>query len=215
MKFKDFTFIVIVRKDFDNKTKRKIRFILNSTGIKEFKIIEVLKTNGQAESVYLGLKEIETNKAFFIWNGDTIRLKNLPKIKSEVDGLMELFKGEGSHWSFAKTDNKMNIIEVKEKIRISPFCSSGLYYFKSVDLYLTLYQEYIAYLLKEKITESYVAPMFNIAINKNLKIKGVISNLSGFLFCGTPEEYEAIVEKVEKKNSKVFYSTIQALRQKQ
>jgi len=197
--FKIYPFIIIIRKDFDDLTKNKIISIIKNSGILDWQIVEVFETRGQAETVYEGIKDHNINTPLYIWNGDTIRLIDLPIIDDNVDGLIEVFVAEGSQWSFANIDEDLNVLNVAEKKRISPYCSSGLYYFKSIEIYKYLYDLYIS---EEDIwyaQEPYIAPMYNKALEINLKIKGSIKDFSDFIFCGNPKEYEDVTKKKQTK----------------
>ena len=61
---------------------------------------------------------------------------------SIIHGHIPCFYAEGDHWSFAKLDADGNVIEVREKKRISENCTLGAYYFASAKLFADLYNEY-------------------------------------------------------------------------
>lgn len=50
------------------------------------------------------------------------------------DGFIPYFKAEGNHWSFVKLDTHGNAIEVREKTRISDYCTIRTYYFRTAQL---------------------------------------------------------------------------------
>jgi dTDP-glucose pyrophosphorylase len=74
---------------------------------------------------------------------------------------------------------------VTEKIRISPYCSTGLYYFKHIKLIVDFGIEYI----NEVKGEKFIAPFYNKLINNGLNIQSGLELKSDFVLCGTPEEY--------------------------
>ena len=83
-------------------------------------------------------------------------------------------------------------IEVKEKERISNNCSIGAYYFKTTDLFESLYNEF--YIERNSILEGgerYIAPLYNYLI-KEKKGQVYISKIpSKYVHVlGTPEEVE-------------------------
>ena len=39
------------------------------------------------------------------------------------DGFIPCFKGEGDHWSFVRLDDSGKVVEIKEKKRISEYCT--------------------------------------------------------------------------------------------
>src|SRR5690606_30948591 len=108
-------------------------------GILNF-IIVVLsdETRGQAETVYLGLKNIidkvdVLTEEVYVFNIDSYRHHfKKPNISKKCDGYIEVFQGEGDHWSFIEINDSGKVIRTTEKERISNLCSDGLYFFKNV-----------------------------------------------------------------------------------
>jgi hypothetical protein len=168
--------------------------LLNKMAFEQFKIIEITSTKGQFETVLNSLShsnsywdELET---LTIYNGDTIR--KIPKWTFDnCDGYIEVFESEGSHWSFVDKIGRVNL--VTEKNRISPYCSSGLYYFKNIKYVIDFGKDYI----DEEIGESYIAPFYNKLINKGLNIQSEVELINKFIFCGTPEEYNSAISKID------------------
>lgn len=176
-KFNDYSFFVEILK--------KLKF-------NKYFVVEIDGSNGQYESVELGLNN---SRGFWtgqdpitIYNGDTIR-RSYNWNYSECDGYIEVFIADGDHWSFVNKIGKVN--EVVEKERISPYCSSGLYYFRTVDLFLRYKDLYYA----KKFKEFYIAPYYNLLINNNLFIKSGLVEKNNFIFCGTPIEYEQALKE--------------------
>lgn len=195
-KISDFTFVIL--ENFE--TKNFVAEKCNKLGILNFKII-VLEyiTEGQAETVYFALKRmrIENDESILIGNIDTFSEAYFFSNKElNYDGFLEVFTGEGDHWSFAKTKKQSSlVIETAEKKRISKYCSSGLYYFKKVSDYIFAFETAKSKSLKEK-NEYYIAPLYNSLIEKGLKIHIVERDINDFQFCGTPEEYEYLTKKL-------------------
>ncbi|BBM87491.1 glycosyltransferase family 2 protein [Candidatus Uabimicrobium amorphum] len=179
-----------------------IRAELNSIGLNATNLkICILnsETSGQAETVAIGLKKttVATSEPITIFNIDTMRPNyKFPKEfrQKNVDGYIEVFCGSGHHWSFVKPVDKSasigKAIYVTEKNRISDFCSTGLYYFKSVAFYLDLYSTI------ENVNpthlqggERYVAPLYNTAISSGANIYYKLIPKDDVIFFGTPEEY--------------------------
>ena len=155
------------------------------------------ETEGQAETVYKGLLNFKNaySEPLTIFNIDTIRPNfTHPTINNEIDGNLGVFKGKGTHWSFVKPKDPNfetgAVIEVAEKQPISNFCSTGLYYFKSISFYNDLFESTVnipSQMLQGG--ERYIAPLYNLAIQSNLKIAYNLIGISEVFFCGTPEEY--------------------------
>ena len=167
-KFNDFSFIEeILKKNFSN-----------------FQILEIENTRGQLETLYFSLNKISFDKEdkLIVYNGDTIRKdKNWENFPG--DGCIEVFSGEGNHWSYI--DNLKQVKKVAEKKRISNYCSSGLYYFRTIKLFLENYQSY-----KSNKDELFISEYYNHLIDLGYKIKGKKIDIRKLVFLGTPEEYE-------------------------
>ncbi|NCN72936.1 capsular biosynthesis protein, partial [Vibrio parahaemolyticus] len=190
------SFLFIIRDKYD--TKKFISEKIKKLGIKYFDIICLEKeTRGQAETVFLGLKNIDDNESLTIFNIDTFRPNFIyPDLESKGDGYLEVFKGSGDNWSFAlPVDKNTTLIrETAEKRPISNLCSTGLYHFDKVSDYKFAYLNY-----QEKPEcewekgEIYVAPLYNYLISSGKKIHYHLIKRDEVIFCGTPEEYNDLL----------------------
>ena len=161
-------------------------------GFKFYLVVEIEETDGQLFSVKQGLliadeqNFIDAKDPLLIYNGDTIRhipFNSFICRSLNCDGLIETFIADGNHWSFV--DSLGLVSKVTEKQRISNYCSSGLYAFSSIHLFLKYYKNY--YFVN---AERYVAPYYNVLISKGCVVRSINSNFSNFTLCGTPQEYE-------------------------
>jgi hypothetical protein len=191
--FTECKFLFIARDLFETK-----RFIVAEClllGIKNYEIVILDKpTQGQAESVTIGLEKstIDEHEPITIFNIDTIRRNfRFPNNIIDWDGYLEVFVGEGINWSYAKTKspNSTKVIETAEKLQISNYCSTGLYYFKSAKLFFESYQLRSPISEEGLIKELYVAPLYNVLIHQNKNIHIELIEKSDVLFCGIPYEY--------------------------
>lgn len=188
------TFVFIIRDIFD--TKLFIEKKLNELSIKKF-IIVILddETRGQADTVALGLKAIKTldvNERLTVFNIDTIRRNlKIPTFCENSFGFLEVFKGSGNNWSFVRPGNNSNVLETTEKKPISDLCCTGLYHFSKIGDYLEIFNEYVVSPDEWVNGEIYIAPMYNILINKGKKVNYNLINDIDITFCGVPEEYES------------------------
>lgn len=101
-----------------------------------------------------------------------------------ADGLISVCNLPGTQWSFAKTDERENVIAVAEKTRISDHASTGIYYFKNTKQFQLLAEE----LIKHKETtkgEYYIMPLYNKMIAAGATIK--LSHAKAMWDMGTPE----------------------------
>ncbi len=197
--FKNCNFIFIARDLFD--TQKFIESECTILGIATYQIILLERpTTGQAETIYLGLNKasIKDDEAILIFNIDTFRSGfSFPYNLSEWDGYLEVFFGEGANWSYAKTDTleSTRVIETAEKNQISNYCSTGLYYFKTVQLYNTAYEKEVQLSINDTTKEFYVAPLYNILIQSGSNIHIHLIKSDEVKFCGIPAEYYAYLEQ--------------------
>lgn len=112
----------------------------------------------------------------------------------EGDGFIPCFRGEGEHWSFVKLNNTGNAEEVKEKERISDYCTIGAYYFKSCHLFRELYNNYYSNEQNTKNREKYVAPLYNCLIQQGGIVKISVLPLKVVHVLGTPEELKEFID---------------------
>jgi hypothetical protein len=187
-----FIFIVQMSFEMDNFTEKHIK----NLGILNYRIHLLNEiTRGQAETVYKSIINEENDQDILIFNIDTIR-KNFtyPKISNTSAGCLEVFKGDGDHWSFIEPyeeDNKF-VKRTTEKIRITNLCSNGLYYFKSLLQFKKSFEEAIRS-NEYSNGEIYIAPLYNNLIKNGYKIEYTMTPFEDNIFCGTPLEYQSLI----------------------
>jgi len=191
--FKDEEFLFIYREQFN--TKDFLLSNIEKLGIVKYKLIELdAVTRGQAETVHLGLMGFDEKTELFIFNIDTIRKGyKKPRLilmkENNSSGYLEVFKAKGSHWSFIQKGPDDTVLMTAEKKRISNLCCTGLYHFKSKELFDTAFNQ--AILQNDKVKgEFFVAPLYNHLIKMGLKICFSEIDPSEIIMCGTPAEYE-------------------------
>jgi len=193
--FKTDIFLFITRKDLGAKVF--IQEKLRKMSVDNYRVVELEEeTLGQADTVYQGLKG-ELDQELFIFNIDTFLLAfQKPSWLSTCDGYLEVFKGEGEHWSFIESSENNCVLRTTEKERISDCCSNGLYYFKSSVKFCSLVERCIKLNQLAK-GELYIAPLYNDLIKENYVIKYVHTDVGSIDFCGTPDEYIELKRKYE------------------
>ncbi|CAK2025102.1 Capsular biosynthesis protein [Vibrio crassostreae] len=190
-------FLFIVRDVYG--TPDFVRQQAEMLGIKEYKVsILECETKGQAETVVLGLEDVCYKGSITIFNIDTFRPGfKYPSLEEMGNGYLEVFKGDGDNWSFAKPLNNgtTKVIETAEKNPISNLCCTGLYYFSDVESFFESYREYLN-LPKEKWQkgELYVAPLYNHLISQGLDIRYKLIERNEVIFCGVPDEYDEFLK---------------------
>ena len=192
----DVKYVFIVRKEC--KAHDFIIENMKKFGKFDIKIIEIDQlTDGQATTAMLAEPYWATDEEMIIYNIDTYIEPDIMRYSDiSGDGFIPCFNAPGDHWSFVKLDQNGNAIEVREKQRISDNCTVGLYYFKSCQLYKTIYNEYYSGSNNLENGEKYIAPLYNYMISKGLSVRiGIIPSKSVHVL-GTPEEVETFKKEI-------------------
>jgi hypothetical protein len=132
--------------------------------IREHTLIEIdAITDGQATTAMHVMDAWDDpSRPLAIYNIDTyVRPAAMSVFAIRGNGWIPCFPGEGDKWSFAAADAEGRISEVREKKRISPHASVGLYWFDSFATYATAYEEYYADPKRIEGRERYIAPLYN------------------------------------------------------
>jgi NDP-sugar pyrophosphorylase family protein len=179
-------------------TESFIRQQCNKMDIKNYSIVILDKpTRGQAETVYLGLKKVPLSNDFgiTIFNIDTFRPGFIYPTEFDlkhVDGYLETFIGKGKNWSnvLPVEHDSTRVIKTAEKQEISEYCCTGLYYWKSANQFMSLYERYQSKPLDEvDAGEYYIAPMYNDLIAAEGEVHFSVIDKESVIFCGVPSEY--------------------------
>lgn len=165
--------------------------------IHNFEIIELdHMTDGQATTCMLAISYCNLNESIMIYNIDTYVEPHEMKYSDIIgDGHIPCFYAKGEHWSFAKLNDEGKVIEVREKVRISNNCTLGAYYFSSAKLYKILYEEFYADDSRIEKNEKYIAPLYNLMIERGMTVTISIIDSSKVHVLGTPEELEDFIKE--------------------
>lgn len=156
-------------------------------------------TRGQAETVLRGLDgaACDGKEPLLIFNIDTIRPHyRFPEALRGSDGYLEVFAGEGEHWSFVRPAKPFDgrVAETAEKRRISHLCSTGLYYFTRAADFVSSVEAALgddgSYLRQWR--ELYIAPLYNRMIAAGQRVMYHQIDAGEVHFAGTPDEYRAL-----------------------
>ncbi|MGE6528784.1 capsular biosynthesis protein [Pseudomonas sp. NPDC077382] len=194
--FRTDKFVFVIREAYE--TYNFVKSSCSAMGIVDFDIITLpAETAGQAETAYLALKQYPGDFPVTIFNIDTFRYGyQKPSFINECDGYLEVFKGEGEHWSFIEPGEGQTVRRTTEKERISNYCSDGLYHFNSKSEFENAFLE--AQKSQSKTQgEYYIAPLYNLLISQKKLIKYMLISSKELDFCGTPAEYQLCLEKKE------------------
>lgn len=181
-------YIFVVRKE--DGSEQFIREHMASFGISNTEIVGIdYLTDGQATTCMLAIPQCNPDEEIMVYNIDTYVEPGEMKYEDiSGDGHIPCFYADGDHWSFAKLDENGNVVEVREKERISDNCTLGAYYFKSAKLYKRLYEEYYAGDSKMEKNEKYIAPLYNYMVEKGMEVTISIVDEKKVHVLGTPEE---------------------------
>jgi dTDP-glucose pyrophosphorylase len=146
-------------------------------------------TEGQACTVLLAKRHIDSDRPLAIFNADTYCRSQLARVLEErgasADGVIGVFQAPGDKWSFARLDARGQVIETREKERISEWATTGLYHFARGADFVAHAEAMIAENDRTR-GEFYVAPLYNRLIRAGLRIFPEMSEDVWGL--GTPED---------------------------
>ena len=197
---------------FASKEIEKISFIVNkrdsnyfrllesqikSLKIKKYNFIIIEKTNSQIETAYKGIAKIINNNLkipIAITSIDTIiKNRNLKFYKKQMkrnDCFVDIFRSSNRGYSFVIFDKGYNVKNIKEKIVISDFASSGLYVFKNSNILFKKLE------ISVKKKDEYFSQMINRMIQDNYKVTcNKIGRSEKTIVLGTPEQYLSEIQK--------------------
>ncbi|WP_034360077.1 glycosyltransferase family 2 protein [Deinococcus phoenicis] len=169
-------------------------------GLASVRVVELDEvTDGQATTVLAAAPGLAENAPLLIYNIDTfVDPRAIRAADWQGDGWIVCFPGAGSGWSFARTvsEHDLRVTEVREKQRISPHASVGLYGFSSLALYTRAYHTYYADAARLEKGEKYIAPLYNqlLAWQRPVYVSAV--GQGAVYPLGTPEEVQAFALQV-------------------
>lgn len=185
-------FRFLIRSDYD--ARDFVEEAIKQLGIVDYSIVVFdAETLGQADTVYQGLKDVASSTPIYIFNIDTFRPGFIkPTWVDSCDGYLEVFRHHGSHWSFVEPGADNLVVRTTEKDRISDLCSDGLYYFKEKAVFDHVFEQALSTQDMAK-GEYYIAPLYNAMISKGQVVRYDLISIDQVIFCGTPEEYKALL----------------------
>ena len=191
------TYIFIALKDESSDVEGFINGKCEQLGLKDYHVIILdYLTDGQATTALMAEKYWNPGHSLLIYNIDTyVEEGELNSSELRGDGFIPCFQASGNHWSFVRLNDTGKVVEIKEKKRISNYCTVGAYYFKTCQLYKDLYNEYYGNMHELANGEKYVAPLYDFLLSKNGEI--YISDIEPrkVHVLGTPEELEVFLKK--------------------
>jgi dTDP-glucose pyrophosphorylase len=156
-------------------------------------------TDGQLCTVLEAADELDPDAPLVIYNADTTFesptiAANLARLGSgfdgSLDGLLGVFEAPGDHWSFARLDDDGRVVETAEKVRISPYATTGLYAFGTARAFVDAGRAMVADDDRTR-GEFYVAPLYNRLIAGGAVVE--VDHATTVEALGTPDELRAFL----------------------
>lgn len=194
-----------------------IHFIVLEEHVKKFSIDRVIKKyfenaiiivipeilQGPVLTCLEGVKNVKDNLPVLFNDCDhmfksQIFNKLINEEKVEADGILLTFTSTEPQFSYIYYDENGNFKGTVEKEQVSLDAVCGAYYFKNVDIFRIIAQEY---LINCNYSEYFMSGLYNIMYKKGLKVKNY--NIDFHVEFGTPKEYE------KAKFSKMFIKMLE------
>jgi beta-phosphoglucomutase-like phosphatase (HAD superfamily)/GTP:adenosylcobinamide-phosphate guanylyltransferase len=162
-------------------------------------LIKVFQTKGAVETIKLGLDSVINECNFddkcMIFDCDTFYTEDVIDIYRNMSDNAVFYTINGDEkpiYSYIELDAYNNIINIKEKVKISDNANTGIYCFKSMKkLHL-----YCSEILKESCkTELYTSMVIGNMIKNKEIFKGILLDKKFVFNLGTPEQVKQYVDK--------------------
>lgn len=190
-------FIYIVRKEHYDKFNLESFLNVITPSCKIILVDEL--TEGACCTTLLSEDLINNDNPLLICNSDQFVEWNSGEFyhslnSNGIDGSILVFENTHPKWSYVKTDDYGNVIEVKEKEVISSDATVGIYYWTKGSDYVKYSKQMISKNIRVN-NEFYVAPVYNEAIDDGKIIKtNKIDKMWGL---GTPEDLNNFLNNIK------------------
>lgn len=147
------------------------------------------RTRGQAETVLHARDHVEHGLPLLIHNIDTLFGSSFEFLQSkrEWDALVGVCRDvPGDQWSFVGMDASQRVVAVVEKRRISNLACTGMYGFRSWDMFESIATEHLEGIVQDT-GEAYVAPLIGAMAESGMDVH--VDMATWMLPLGTPQEY--------------------------
>jgi NDP-sugar pyrophosphorylase family protein len=158
-------------------------------------------TAGQAITVLRAKEFIANDEPLLIHNADTAFDVDHSWVEKawndRMDGALLVFNSNEKRWSFSRENAAGLVDEVREKEVISPWASTGTYWFRHGAEFVRLAESRLTTGRREA-AEYYVGPLYNDMIANGARVKNYpIRRLMCF---GTPEDLTATLKQITGTN---------------
>ncbi|RJQ29484.1 glycosyl transferase family 2 [Candidatus Parcubacteria bacterium] len=192
---KDFVFVCHADHERDFKIGEKLREIVGP-GIAV--LFTPVVTEGAACTVLLAKKVIDPDEDMLMCDSDhfvvcpAFRSAREESRKHDWGGIIPTIERDKPHYSYARLDDRGNVVETREKQMISTH-AAALYYFTKWKYFVSAAEAMIAKNERHN-NEFYMCPVYNHIIAQGRVVRTVPVELAMHL--GTPEEMQYFVEHV-------------------
>lgn len=165
-----------------------------------------IQTEGAVQTILYGLEYIKkTNQTLLnnktvIIDGDTVyNIDILSYLRNQEFSSVVCFEDVMVEpiYSYIKIDENLNILDIKEKSKISNYANTGCYFFEDNNVLI----EYCDNIIKENVREKnefYTSCVIKKMLNDQLTFKAIIINVCDFDCIGTPNQLKQYSIKNEK-----------------
>lgn len=154
-------------------------------------------TRGQAETVLAAREYILNDEPLLIHNADTAFEADadwcVDAVARKMDGALLVFPSQESRWSYSREGAGGLVEEVREKEVISPWASTGTYWWGRGRDFVELAEVRMGAVATEA-GEYYVGPLYNDLIAKGGRVANY--EIRKLLCFGTPEDLAATLRQI-------------------
>jgi hypothetical protein len=179
------------------------QYLINTFGNKIFNFIEIkYQTRGAAETLYIGLKNIDTNEQILVLDNDNI-YDGLEFNKLPTGNFIIYNKNSTglTHYSFIKlNENENNIVEITERKPISNNICVGGYCFENTTTCKEFCKKII---LSTNDTEPFLSQVFAEMLHNNILIKAYY--LPSVFSIGTPKDILLNKNRLDEKKLRIIF----------
>tara|TARA_X000000950_G_scaffold193517_1_gene233323 strand:- start:15855 stop:18251 length:2397 start_codon:yes stop_codon:yes gene_type:complete len=165
-----------------------------------------IQTKGAAETLYIGIKEIEKIESIkeckknLILDCDTFYNEDVVQYyRNSVNNNIVFYRekeNEKPIYSYIEINDENKIKKIREKEKISNNANTGIYCFENLELL----KQYCEYVINNKIlfnNEPYISCVISEMINNNIEFYGIQINEENVKSLGTPSEVKEYIDNTK------------------
>lgn len=191
-----FSSVTLIGNRRDAAHRPAVEAELRRLGLPRDALVLIGDTVGQAETACLGIAELQrrwapADRRVVFHNIDTVLegrdFSSVADILARDDGFIDTFFAGSSAYSYVRLGEDGRVTDIAEKVVISPYATSGLYGFSSMDRYLEDYAS-----CRWAGGERYISAIYRTMLDRGAGIRTNAGSMGeGTIVLGTPAEYQA------------------------